>query len=85
MISKAKLNDTNSKYYQLNIDNLSSYNEHFDIVFSMEVFYYLKHPQTTTTALTRLSLSLSWRTQREKTRGMWMREHMHAHQGGKPE
>ncbi len=47
MISKAKLNDTNSKYYQLNIDNLSSYNEHFDIVFSMEVFYYLKNPQNT--------------------------------------
>ena len=27
MISKAKLHDTRSKYYQLNIDNLSSYNE----------------------------------------------------------
>jgi len=47
MISKAKLNDTHSKYYQLNIDDLSSYNEHFDIVFSMEVFYYLKNPQNT--------------------------------------
>jgi len=47
MISKAKLHDTRSRYYQLNIDNLSSYNEHFDIVFSMEVFYYLKNPQNT--------------------------------------
>ena len=45
MIKKAILKDSNSKYLKLNIDNLKNFNQTFDIIFSMEVFYYLKNPQ----------------------------------------
>lgn len=47
MIQKAVSNDTKSHYFQLDINNLDSYADHFDIVFSMEVFYYLNNPETT--------------------------------------
>jgi len=47
MIKKAKLHDPKSHYFQLNVDDLLSYTENFDIVFSMEVFYYLKSPKNT--------------------------------------
>ena len=45
MIQKAISNDAKSHYLQLDINNLDSYNENFDIIFSMEVFYYLNNPQ----------------------------------------
>ena len=45
MIEKARLNDTKSSYLKLNINNIESYNEKFDIILSMEVFYYLKSPK----------------------------------------
>tara|TARA_B100001250_G_scaffold334740_1_gene300741 strand:+ start:127 stop:762 length:636 start_codon:yes stop_codon:yes gene_type:complete len=54
MIKKAKLNDSQSKYIQLDINNLESYQPNidfsvasFDVVFSMEVLYYLKSPEIT--------------------------------------
>ena len=45
MIEKARLNDVKSSYLKLNINNIESYNEKFDIILSMEVFYYLKSPK----------------------------------------
>ena len=42
MIKKAKNNDSKGKYYQSNIQAWNSENQ-FDIVFSMETFYYLKN------------------------------------------
>lgn len=42
MITKAKNNDSKGKYYQSNIESWNSDNQ-FDIVFSMETFYYLKN------------------------------------------
>ena len=47
MISKAILNDEKSKYLKVDLNQLGDYKDNFDIIFSMEVFYYLKHPQTT--------------------------------------
>ncbi len=43
MIQKAMAKDKNSKYFQFNIENMR-YKEQFDIIFSMEVFYYFKNP-----------------------------------------
>ena len=52
MVKKARLNDTKSTYLELDINNIDSYewknNSHirsFDIIFSMEVLYYLKSPK----------------------------------------
>ncbi len=47
MISKAISNDEKSKYLKVDLNQLGDYKDNFDIIFSMEVFYYLKHPQTT--------------------------------------
>ena len=47
MIQKAILKDKKSKYLQLDINNLTNFHEKCDIVFSMEVFYYLINPETT--------------------------------------
>ena len=46
MIKKAIKSDKQSNYYQLDIETMD-YKDQFDIVFSMEVFYYLKSPQNT--------------------------------------
>ena len=46
MISKAIANDEKSKYLKVDLNQLGDYKDNFDIIFSMEVFYYLKHPQT---------------------------------------
>ena len=45
MIKKAQLNDPSSSYLNLDINYLQSYNSPFDIIFSMEVFYYLQSPE----------------------------------------
>ena len=45
MVQKAISNDAKSHYFQLDINNLDSYHNNFDIVFSMEVFYYLNNPE----------------------------------------
>ena len=42
MINKAKLNDSIGKYFQSNIESWST-KDNFDIIFSMETFYYLKN------------------------------------------
>ena len=42
MIKKAKNKDSKGKYYQSNIESWNSDNQ-FDLVFSMETFYYLKN------------------------------------------
>ena len=47
MIKKARLKDQKSDYLQLDINNLDSYKKQFDIVFSMEVLYYLSSPKNT--------------------------------------
>ena len=47
MIKKARLKDQQSDYIQLDINNLESYKKQFDIVFSMEVLYYLSNPKNT--------------------------------------
>ena len=54
MIKKAMLHDNKSKYLELDINNLESYNfqnnlgvEYFDIILSMEVLYYLISPEIT--------------------------------------
>ena len=47
MIKKARLKDQQSDYLQLDINNLDSYKKQFDIVFSMEVLYYLRNPKNT--------------------------------------
>ena len=47
MIEKAILKDKKSEYLQLDINDLKNYQKKFDIIFSMEVFYYLKNPQET--------------------------------------
>jgi len=47
MIKKAISKDSQSEYLVLDINNIHNYNQTFDIVFSMEVFYYLKNPQNT--------------------------------------
>ena len=47
MIKKAISKDMKSRYLQMDLNNLNAYADSFDIVFSMEVFYYLKHPQIT--------------------------------------
>ena len=54
MIKKAKLSDSVSQYLHLDINHLESYQPNidfglsaFDIVFSMEVLYYLKSPEIT--------------------------------------
>jgi len=46
MINKAILNDSNSKYVQLDLNNIEFTNK-VDVVFSMEVFYYLDNPKQT--------------------------------------
>ena len=46
MIEKAILRDKKSIYLNLNINNLDNYTNTFDVVFSMEVFYYLKDPKS---------------------------------------
>ena len=46
MINKANSLSPNLKYIQADLDNLN-YNEKFDVVFSMEVLYYLKDPLKT--------------------------------------
>jgi len=43
MIKKAISLDKNSEYYNLDIEKMS-YKKTFDVVFSMEVFYYFKNP-----------------------------------------
>ena len=43
MIQKAIKSDKQSNYYQLDIETMD-YKDQFDIVFSMEVFYYFKDP-----------------------------------------
>ena len=43
MIDKAKINDSIGQYFQSNIESWST-KDKFDIVFSMETFYYLKNP-----------------------------------------
>ena len=45
MIKKAILKDSKSEYLVLDINNINNYNETFDVIFSMEVLYYLKNPQ----------------------------------------
>ena len=45
MIEKAQSNDDNSEYLQLDLNNIQLFNDKFDIIFSMEVVYYLKNPQ----------------------------------------
>ena len=47
MIKKAILKDEKSEYLVLDINEIKHYHESFDIVFSMEVFYYLNNPHTT--------------------------------------
>ena len=47
MIKKARLKDQQSDYLQLNINKLDSYKKKNDIVFSMEVLYYLRNPKNT--------------------------------------
>lgn len=47
MIKKAILKDSKSEYLVLDINNINNYNETFDVIFSMEVLYYLKNPQDT--------------------------------------
>ena len=42
MIDKAKINDSIGQYFQSNIESWST-KDKFDIVFSMETFYYLKN------------------------------------------
>ena len=42
MIKKAKNKDSKGKYYQSNIESWNSDNQ-FDLVFSMETFYYLEN------------------------------------------
>jgi trans-aconitate methyltransferase len=46
MISKAILNDSDSKYVQLDLNSIV-FNTKVDVVFSMEVFYYLDNPKKT--------------------------------------
>ena len=43
MIDKAKINDSIGQYFQSNIESWNT-KDKFDIVFSMETFYYLKNP-----------------------------------------
>tara|TARA_B100000900_G_scaffold372139_1_gene351847 strand:- start:604 stop:1215 length:612 start_codon:yes stop_codon:yes gene_type:complete len=43
MIKKAISLDKNSEYFNLNIEKMN-YKNSFDVVFSMEVFYYFKNP-----------------------------------------
>ena len=43
MIKKAIAKDSKSQYLRLDIEKMN-YNDEFDIVFSMEVFYYFKNP-----------------------------------------
>ena len=45
MIEKAQSNDEHSEYLQLDLNNIQLFNDKFDIIFSMEVVYYLKNPQ----------------------------------------
>ncbi|MAQ32088.1 MAG: nodulation protein S NodS [Flavobacteriales bacterium] len=47
MIKKAISKDMTSTYLQMDLNNLNAYTDSFDIVFSMEVFYYLTNPQIT--------------------------------------
>ena len=47
MIKKAILKDEKSEYLVLDINEIKHYHEDFDIIFSMEVFYYLKNPKKT--------------------------------------
>ena len=47
MIKKAMSKDSKSEYLVFDINNIQNYNQTFDIVFSMEVFYYLKNPKDT--------------------------------------
>ena len=47
MIKKAILKDKKSEYLVLDINEIKHYDEAFDIIFSMEVFYYLNNPQKT--------------------------------------
>jgi len=47
MIDKAISFDNRSKYINMDINNLNSYKDTFDVIFSMEVLYYLKDPQQT--------------------------------------
>jgi len=44
MIKKAIIKDPRSEYFQFDIEKMN-YKDKFDIVFSMEVFYYFKDPQ----------------------------------------
>ena len=46
MIEKARLSDSKSHYIQLDLNNIKSFNEKFDVIFSMEVVYYLNNPQS---------------------------------------
>ena len=45
MIEKARSNDSESDYLKLDLNNIKSFNDKFDIILSMEVIYYLKSPQ----------------------------------------
>lgn len=47
MIKKAILKDSKSEYLCLDLNSIKNYNETFDVVLSMEVFYYLTNPQKT--------------------------------------
>ncbi len=46
MIEKAILRDQESVYLHLDINNISEYKNTFDVVFSMEVLYYLQDPES---------------------------------------
>ena len=45
MIKKATLHDDKSTYLEYDINNLKTYKSQFNIVFSMEVMYYLENPE----------------------------------------
>ncbi len=47
MIQKAILKDKKSDYSKIDINRLENYDKRFDVVFSMEVFYYLQNPEKT--------------------------------------
>jgi len=47
MIQKATSQDSSSTYIKLDLNNLKDYNVKFDILFSMEVIYYLNNPYQT--------------------------------------
>jgi len=45
MIEKAKSKDSQSRYCHLDLNDIQEFNEKSDIIFSMEVIYYLEKPE----------------------------------------